>query len=240
MPNRRDLDRLTAAQRRLVSLAQADLRTLFATLDPTRPDQFRDALLDVVPRLVEQYGDLAAVAAAEWYEQVSPTAMLARTADGFPTQGVEQGIRYHAGALFDGDAAAALSGLSGALQRYVTYSGRATVARNVQLDRSRPRFARVPQGAQTCAWCTLLASRGFVYLTRETAGITASDYHDECDCQITPMWDRDNAHIEGYDPDGMYDLYLQARDAAPGTSDKAIAAQMREMFPDQFTDGHVH
>ncbi len=223
-----------------MELAQADLRRLFATLDPTRPDQFRDALLDVVPRLVGQYGDLAAVAAAEWYEQVSPNTILARTAPGFPEQGVQQGVRYHAGALFDDRPADALAGLAGALQRYVTYSGRATVARNVQLDRSRPRFARVPQGAKTCAWCTLLASRGFVYLTKETAGIVAEDYHDDCDCQVTPMWDRDNAHIAGYDPAGMYDMYLQARDAAPNATDKAIAAQMREMFPDQFTDGHTH
>ena len=241
MPSRRDLDRLNAAQRQLVALARADMQTLFATLDPSRPEAFRDALLEIVPTLVREYGNLAAVAAAEWYEEVSPRAFLARTADStFPTVGVEQGVRYHAGALFSDSPADALAGLSGALQRYITYSGRATVARNVQLDPSRPRFARVPSGARTCAWCTLLASRGFVYLSRETAGIPGDDYHDDCDCQVTPMWDRSNAAIEGYDPDGMYDMYLQARDAAPNGSDRAIAATMREMFPDQFADGHVH
>ncbi len=224
-----------------MALAQADLRTLFATLDPSRPEAFRDALVEIVPVLVREYGELAAVAAAEWYEDVSPRPFLARAADAtFPLAGVEQGVRYHAGALFQDNPSAALAGLSGALQRYVTYSGRSTVARNVQLDPSRPRFARVPMGAKTCAWCTMLASRGFVYLTRETAGIVASDYHDDCNCAVTPIFDRGSAHIEGYDPDRFYDMYLQARDAATGTSDKAIAAAMRDLFPDEFTDGHVH
>lgn len=241
MPSRRDLNRLNDAQRQLVALARADLQALFASLDPSRPEAFRDVLLDIVPALVREYGDLAAVAAAEWYEQVSPNAFLARTADrGFPLDGVEQGVRYHVAPLFADDAAGALAGLSGALQRYIAYSGRATVARNVQLDPSRPRFARVPTGAKTCAWCTLLASRGFVYLSRETAGIASDHYHDDCDCQVTPMWDRGNAAIEGYDPDRMFDMYQQARDAADGTSDRAIAAAMRDLFPDAFTDGHVH
>lgn len=240
MPSRQELDRLSEAQKQVVALARADLVTLFATLDPSRPEAFRDALLDIVPTLVREYGDLASVAAAEWYEEVSPHTFLARTADsGFPADGVEQGVRYHAAPLFTDAPDAALAGLSGALQRYIAYSGRETIARNVRLDPSKPRFARVPTGAKTCAWCTMLASRGFVYLTKQSAGLT-DHFHDDCDCQVTPMWDRKNAHIEGYDPDGMYDMYLQARDAASGTTDKDIAAAMRAMFPDQFTDGHVH
>lgn len=241
MPSRQELNRLSDAQRQLVAMARADLQMLFATLDPSRPEAFRDALLDIIPTLVREYGDLAAVAAAEWYEDVSPNAYLARTVDkGFPVGGVEQGIRYHVAPLFADDVSTALAGLSGAMQRYITYSGRATVARNVQLDPSKPRFGRVPSGAKTCAWCTMLASRGFVYLSRETAGIAADHYHDDCDCQVTPMWERGNAAIEGYDPDRMYDMYLQARDAASGATDRDIAAAMRELFPDAFTDGHVH
>lgn len=240
MTSRGDLDRLTAAQRELVRMAQNELSGFFATVDLTRPERVRDALLEIVPLLTREYGELAATVAAEWFEQVHPSGFLARTAaDTFPTAGVVENVRYHAGALFSDDPQRTLAGLSGAMQRFILYSGRQTVARNVQLDPSRPRFARVPTGAKTCAWCSMLASRGFVYLTRETAGIVADDYHDDCDCQIVPTFDGESAHIAGYDPDVLFDQYMQARDASGSGDPKDIAAYMRRMFPDSFTDG-VH
>lgn len=66
-----------------------------------------------------------------------------------------------------------------------------------------------------------------------------------CDCEIVCSWDADQAHIAGYDPDAMYDRYLTARqqleaEGMPVPSDADIAARMRELFPDQYTDGHIH
>lgn len=238
MTSRDDLNRLTAAQRELVRMAQNELRGFFSTVDLTRPERVRDALLEIVPLLTREYGELVATVAAEWFEQVHPGTFLAQTAaETFPSAGVTENVRYHAGSLFTDDPYAALSGISGAMQRFILYSGRTTVARNVQLDPSNPRFGRVPTGAKTCAWCSLLASRGFVYLTRESAGIVASDYHDDCDCQIVPEWGSGSSHIAGYDPDRLYDQYLQARDASGSGDPKDIAASMRRMFPDDFTDG---
>lgn len=238
MTSRDDLNRLTAAQRELVRMAQNELRGFFGSVDLTRPELVRDALVEIVPLLTREYGELVATVAAEWFEQVHPGAFLAQTAaETFPSAGVVENVRYHAGALFTDDPYAAVNGISGALQRFILYSGRTTVARNVQLDPSKPRFGRVPTGAKTCAWCSMLASRGFVYLTRETAGVVASDYHDDCDCQIVPEWDSGSSHIDGYDPDRLYDQYLQARDAAGSGDPKDIAAAMRRLFPDSFTDG---
>ena len=238
MTSRDDLNRLTAAQRELVRMAQNELRGFFSTVDLTRPELVRDALVEIVPLLTREYGELVATVAAEWFEQVHPGAFLAQTAaETFPSAGVVENVRYHAGALFTDDPYAAVNGISGALQRFILYSGRTTVARNVQLDPSKPRFGRVPTGAKTCAWCSMLSSRGFVYMSRETAGMVASDYHDDCDCQIVPEWDAGSSHIEGYDPDRLYDQYLQARDAAGSGDPKDIAAAMRRLFPDSFTDG---
>jgi len=220
-------------------MARSELSGFFATLDLSRPEAVRDALLEVVPILVREYGDLASIAAAEWYEQVHPSSYLALTVDGADAARVQGAVRYHAGALFSEDQAKALAGLQGSVQRFVAYSGRQTVARNVALDPLRPRFARVPSGPVTCAFCSLMASRGFVYVTKETAGLT-DEFHNDCDCQIVAQWDRDSAHIEGYDPDAMYDRYLVARDAAQSSDPKVILSHMRELFPDQFTDGHVH
>lgn len=238
MTSRDDLNRLTAAQRELVRMAQNELRGFFGSVDLMRPELVRDALVEIVPLLTREYGELVATVAAEWFEQVHPGAFLAQTAaETFPSAGVVENVRYHAGALFTDDPYAAVNGISGALQRFILYSGRATVARNVQLDPSKPRFGRVPTGAKTCAWCGMLASRGFVYLSEQTAGIVAEDYHDDCNCAIVPSFDADDAHIEGYDPDRLYDQYLQARDAAGSGDPKDIAAAMRRLFPDSFTDG---
>lgn len=239
MTDRSDLNRLNDAQRELVRLARNELAGFFATVDLSRPELVRDALLEIVPLLVREYGDVAATVAAEWYESVHPDAFLARAAPGVDPGKVQGSVRYAAGGLFGEDPAQTLSILSGAMQRFILYSGRETVARNVQRDPSRPRFARVPSGAKTCAFCNLMASRGFVYYTRETAGLN-DEYHDDCDCQIVPEWDRDNAAIEGYDPDTMFDQYQQARDAAGSGDPKKILSAMRELFPDAYTDSHVH
>jgi hypothetical protein len=238
MTSRADLDRLSAAQRELVRMAQNELAGFFSSVDLSRPELVRDALIEIVPLLTREYGELVATVAAEWFEEVHPGTYLAQTASAtFPDDAIVENVRYHAGSLFTDDPYATLSGISGAIQRFVLYSGRTTVARNVQLDRERPRFGRVPTGAKTCAWCSMLASRGFVYLTKDTAGIVASDYHDDCDCQIVPEWDSGSSHIAGYDPDRLYDQYLQAREASGSGDPKDIAAYMRRMFPDDFTDG---
>lgn len=241
MTSRADLDRLTAAQRELVRMARNELSGFFATVDMTRPEMVRDALVEIVPLLVQEYGELAATAAAEWYESVHPGAFLAQTAPRtFPEAGVVESVRYHAGQLFTDDPGAAFDGLSGAMQRFVFYSGRSTVARNVQRDPARPRFARVPAGAHTCAFCLLMASRGFVYWSRETAGMT-EHFHDSCDCMVTPSWDSERAQIAGYDPDRLYEMYQAAREAAGSGDEKEILAAMRRIggVTDAVTPGTI-
>jgi hypothetical protein len=236
--SRDDLDRLNDAQRELVRMARNELAGFFGSVDLSRPERVRDALLEIVPLLTREYGELAAVVAAEWYEQVHPGAFLAQTAaETFPAEGVASNVRFHAGSLFTDDPYAALGGLSGAMQRFILYSGRTTVARNVARDPSKPRFGRVPSGVKTCAWCSMLASRGFVYLTAETAGLVASDYHDDCDCAIVPEWEGGSSHIAGYDPDLLYGQYLSARESAGSGDPKDIAAAMRRLYPESFTDG---
>lgn len=241
MTTRRDLNELAALGSRTVELARAELEAFFYSLDVSRPELARDALLEFMPILAQEYGDVAATAAAEWYEaqrlaQVggSYAAVLGEGIDAVQAEG---SVRYAAGHLFGDDPAQTLALLSGSLQRFVLYGSRDTIARNAGRDPARPRFARVPTGAKTCAWCSMLASRGFVYLTRETAGIARDHYHDDCDCQIVAEFDRNAAHIDGYDPDALYDQYMAAREATGSGDMKVIASEMRRMFPDSYTDG---
>lgn len=84
-----------------------------------------------------------------------------------------------------------------------------TMVKNVSRDSGRGvRFARVPQGRETCLFCIMLASRGFVYYTKETAG-EFNHYHVHCDCKVMPGLE--GTSIEGYDPDRYLDLWSQGR-----------------------------
>lgn len=238
MVTRSDVTELTSAVKELVRMAKADLAGFFGSLNMALPESARDALVEYLPILVQEYGDMAATVAAEWYEKNHPGYYQALLADTFPTDGLVGGVKYHAGNLFTDNPNLTLSGLSDSLGRYIQYSSRGTIARNVSLDPEKPRYGRVPTGSVTCAWCSMLASRGFVYLTEKTAGLN-KHYHNGCDCQIVPSWEQNQAVIKGYDPDALYGQYKAAWEAAGGTgvTDNQVVAMMRQMFPSSFSDG---
>lgn len=93
-------------------------------------------------------------------------------------------------------------------------------------------WARVPTGAETCAFCLMLASRGGVYHTRELArlGTSGKKYHGDCDCQPVPILRSGARMPDGYNPDGLYDQYRQARKDADSGDPKQILSAMRERF----------
>ena len=80
--------------------------------------------------------------------------------------------------------------------------------RNAQADLRKPKYARVPTGAETCHFCLMLASRGFAYLGEASA----SHAHDNCNCRVVPSWDVDNPLLEGYDHKALYDEWNGAID----------------------------
>lgn len=93
---------------------------------------------------------------------------------------------------------------------------------NAKRDPKKPRWARVPMGAETCKWCIMLASRGFKYHTQEMASHT----HSDCDCRLVPGFD-DVTTVEGYDPDYYLDVY-EHPEKHPEVRD-AINARRREL-----------
>ena len=163
---------------------------------------------------------MGSVAAAEWYEQMRAKWFKEDYAidstydpDDVP---MRQTIRRLAGNLWDEkDGTPAnpdmiLKGLLAAMDRWVKAGGRETIERAARRDPRKPRYARVPQGAKTCAFCSMLASRGFVYTSAEDAG-TLGQYHHDCDCEPIPSWDKNNPKIEGYNPDELYQQYSACR-----------------------------
>lgn len=238
MPSGSDVETLRAANAELSRLVEAELSDFFASMSGASPEAVRDALLEVVPALVSEYGDVAATASAEWFEQVYGSP--ARLAAPLPSSAVQQGVRFAAGHLWTPEPAAIVGLLATQVDKWVKQPGRDTIARSAERDGLR--WARVPSGAKTCAWCLVLASRDAVYLTERSAtkGANGSDYHGKCDCVAVPMESVDD-YPEGYDPGGLYDTYMAARSASGSNDVKDIAAELRRRNPNLVTDAvHEH
>ena len=123
----------------------------------------------------------------------------------------------------------------GYVQNLIQTVGRLTMQRAVANDPTKPRWARVPRGAKTCAFCLMLASRGFAYLSEDAAG-RQMQYHADCDCDIVPSWG--SAKLKDYDPDKYYEMYQAAEAAAGENGDWHDAlAQLRRIYHDDVKDG---
>lgn len=112
-----------------------------------------------------------------------------------------------------------LRGVCAKTRRNVTHmADRASAGLAVTINGRRKgagiRFARIPNGP-SCGFCTMLASRGFVYASRKSAG-EYTRFHDHCDCRIVAG--TKDTQVEGYDPEGMYRRYRMCRDSL-GTLD---------------------
>ncbi|MFC0264912.1 VG15 protein [Alloscardovia macacae] len=80
------------------------------------------------------------------------------------------------------------------------------MTRLTETDPSQPRYARVPHGP-ACEFCIMLAGRGFVYHTSESAGGEFHTYHAHDHCSVIPSWNKQN--LTHYDPEGMKERYEQ-------------------------------
>ena len=90
-----------------------------------------------------------------------------------------------------------------------------------QQDSRDVRYARVPTGAETCAWCLMTAGLGFWYMTEEAASHT----HWNCDCEIIPSIGRGDVRIDGYDSTEYRDMW---RDAAGRLRSGNIPPELQE------------
>jgi len=240
-----DIEQFRQANSQLSALVRAELEALFLSLDLSRPEVARDALLEFLPVLTEQYGAVAATLAADWYEELRAASgavgrFSAVTAASVPAGAVEAKVRFLASHLWTPEPAAMLGGLLTAADKYVKQPGRDTVAYNAK--REGVRWARVPTGAKTCSFCLVLASRDAVYLTEKAASRKANGdrYHGDCDCQPVRIG-RKQDYPANYLPDDHYAMYQAARNEAQSGDIKDIAAAFRRLHPDIVNDGvHTH
>lgn len=159
---------------------------------------------------VKTHGEIAAVAALEFYEQQRLFEQIEElyTASTFYPDNKKLQI-YDVKQAFKsgGDIAAIANKLYNAsIERVMQYADE-TIAGNAYRDPARPRWALIPRST-ACGWCRMIGSRGFEYSTRRTVENTR---HPNCKC--TPVVDfSKKPELEGYNPDALYRQYKSARD----------------------------
>lgn len=108
-------------------------------------------------------------------------------------------------------------------------AGRRTLMRAVEDTPEVLGYARVLTGLENCAFCVMLASRGPVYRSRESAGDPEMRvFHKGCDCKVVPVF-----NTQDWPGRAQYKELAQLwRDATRGYSGKNALNALRRHLAD--------
>lgn len=215
---RKDLDSLGDSASRYV---EALFDGLIAEHPGASVADMREAADEAIQDSLYAFGDQASSLALDLFDEIAEAyGIEADTSieDVIDPQAMDSKVRYFARNLVDGDVGAFRRDIRDLTKYYVKRCAFENMERNCH--RNDLRYARVPSGRETCAFCFMLSSRGFVYRSEQTAG-HAHAYHENCDCVIVPGFkglpaDR---QVEGYEPDGMLDRWHECQATAGSDSD---------------------
>lgn len=187
---------MSAAEQRqavadLTVLASRELWSVWSQVRDLPPEQVRDALMDVLPLLGDEYGFAAATVAADYYETARERAGARGRFRPIVPAGPDR-ARWEALARWGVDPlfheypnpAAALERVEGGLGRTVADQHRGTIVESSVNDPAAQGWMRVGSG-DTCDFCRMLIDRGGVYTQR--GAIFKS--HDHCNCVAAPSWE---------------------------------------------------
>lgn len=151
--------------------AQNDLGNLWVAARDT--DDFEGSVTEGFIQIADTYHQASGQLAATWFEQSAPKSRyIAVVAAPLAIEKLERSADWALG----GEGDSGLDRLSGSLQRAVFDGARDTVALNVRKTGSRWAIEADPD---CCDYCQMLASRGAVYRSEESAGAA---FHDRCRC----------------------------------------------------------
>lgn len=171
--------------------------------------------------LIEKYGEASSELACEMYEALAdlsnvvlPAAEPARVASYGEVARAIYGERART------RDAKAISSTAG---RFVKLASLDTMMKNALRDGAE--WAWIPSG-DTCPFCLMLASRGWTRASEDAIVNGHADHiHNNCDCTYVVRHSKD-VSIEGYDPDALYDEYINAGD----TPSERINALRRQHY----------
>lgn len=183
---------------------------------PENVAECRDLVLQALASVMPTYTGMAAQASADFYDAARELAvgerLGAQAISGYDPRKTEGAVRGFVRFVLDGRVETFNEQVLQRIDYEMKRSAGESMFANGRRDPRRPKFARVPTGAETCDFCLMLASRGFVYTSEATAGATKLDhYHSGCSCRVICQWD--DGGVEGYDTQAIYDRWQDAIDA---------------------------
>lgn len=211
--SRQLIDDYTKGINTLSAGMQVELADRLALVDFTDPDAARDTVIEIMQAFCAGATDAAATLAARFYEIIRAQALGYKIGayEAYVDSGrIPEATTKAVSSFFASKTYTPEKAMEQLLQRVDFEIKRATgdcVFENGRRDRKKPRYARVPSGAETCTFCLMLASRGFVYTSRMAAG-DLNHYHANCDCRIVPSWNESS--VQGYDPAKYYAQWKDA------------------------------
>ena len=245
---KKQLENVSKMMDMLTDDAKSKIRNILATVDWSNPDKAKTHVTEAVKMICQAYGSSAGQIAADFYDVARELSigekMGAVSMPGYSEQYIERQVSDFAQLAKNGSSG---DFINNCVTNYIDYElQRAfgnTMFGNGKRDKVNPRWARVPAGADACKFCIMLASRGPVYHTAETAG-KLNHYHPHDRCRIVPMWDTVYAGksrraslgttIEGYDPDALYEQYCSF------ANDEKFLAKLAKAKGKQMRDGITH
>lgn len=220
--SRAAIEELTRRLNMLSRTGKAVIRPLLEGIEYTSIADLRNQVIEIMQAVCGGATDYAAAFTAEMYDAIRAEALndgeySALTVSNRDPGETEGAVRAFVGEVDENnDYGLFVNLLLDRLDREIKMASGECVMENARRDPAKPRFARIPTGLETCPFCIMLASRGFVYVSAETAG--ANDHwHPNCDCRIVPGFN--GMEVEGYDPDGMYERWKQCEDAVGGSKE---------------------
>lgn len=209
-------------QGELVQALALEAVTLWPLLDPTRVSATVDGWAAAMLRLLEGMHEQSVAVSADYFEHFRAAETQADPLPGdayadLPTLNRQAAAtslratgpynllrRYGDGESLESASQKALVDVTGAATRHVLNGGRGTVREMTRRDKTALAWARVTD-ADPCSWCAMLASRGAVYESEQSALATTErsprgkglPYHDGCQCSAEPIYYKNDQYLPG-------------------------------------------
>lgn len=177
-------------------------------------------LLDLslyLPLVAEKFGAVAAVAAAEFYDESRAASKAkgryrATTAKGALWK-VDRDVKYAASGSFAYADVKAF--LTETVQGVVRDYGRQTIAENSRMDAWSDGYCSVPTSDNPCAFCIIkaLGSPGGMRKYHDEVlrdEVFEDAWHDNCSCILQPTWEESPYWLDGQ-YDDYWDMYMAGR-----------------------------
>lgn len=156
------------------------------------------ALRDLLPALIDEYGTISAAVAADWYDDLRDDLGVGGRFQAIPADIPDVGAQSLVGwaGSKSVDYATFQSLVEGGTQRRIANFARQTVTTSSIRDPRSRGWQRVGVGACRDGFCDMLIGRGAIY-SESGADFAA---HDNCKCQAVPAFEGEPRPVRPFTP----------------------------------------